>query len=96
MVSFLHETNSTSNTEVQGIYIGNIQTVQNVIEYKMLYHQDEKISRETSVNIIMKTTERIPESADEPTLKQVLNNIQIKDANCVLQTCSTETLVSII
>ena len=61
-----------------------------------LHQEDsEKLSREASVSIIMKTTERIPECADEPTLKEVLNNVQIKDANCVLQTCSTEALVSI-
>ena len=54
----------------------------------------ETISRAASTNIIMQTTQRIPESPDDPTLREVLCNIQTKDANAVLQRSSAGTLVS--
>ena len=43
---------------------------------------------------MMHTTQHIPESQDDPVLKEVLSNIQIKDANSVLKISSTELLVS--
>ena len=52
------------------------------------------VSRASLINIIMQTTQRIPESADEPTLREVLYKIQTKDANSVIQRSSAETLVS--
>ena len=48
------------------------------------------LSRSTSVKVIQ-GTERIPENPDDPVLKEVLQNIKIKDANSVLhnqQGCS--------
>lgn len=54
----------------------------------------EAVSRATSINIIMQTTQRIPESPDDPILREVLCNIQTKDANSVLQISSIESLVS--
>lgn len=50
------------------------------------------MSRSVSVRVIQ-STERIPENPDDPVLKEVLQNIKIKDANSILsnqQNCSPD------
>lgn len=37
------------------------------------------------MKVITKTTERIPENPDDPTLKEIFRKIQLKDANFILQ-----------
>jgi hypothetical protein len=65
-----------------------------IIKIDAVPQDAEMVTTATSINIIMQTTRRIPESPDDPILRKVLCNIQTKEANSVLQISSIESLVS--